>query len=447
MKKFALCLNPVLAALLLGACSTNPKMPDKAWSVEPVQTVRHGHPSAAGYYALGRYKEGQGAADEAVAAYRKALEAEPGKVAAWSALGALQALRGRFDDGVAALERAVNLAPAASHLHNNLGYALLLAGRDEAAASALRRAVELDGGNRRAWANLATVYRRLGDPDRADVAEARWRGNTLPLPKPSAPPAPGGPILLAAASATVAPVMHTEMPAQVALPALSALAPAAAEGQPPAAAQRTSSGRVTVRTAQPVGAPDSMVVKVAENVYTLRNGPPAAAEVAEAAVIIAAVAPPAVVAEGAADGAAPRAEAASPRAAAATPAARAVRYEIANGHGSNGLARRLATLLREQGQAWPRLTNQRPFDVPASFVEYRDGYREAAAAFAAALPFKPLIAAAASAQLAVDVRLVLGRELTTSDACAVLGLCTRLAAAAMPADTRLAAKAGAHTDD
>ncbi|KON81861.2 LytR C-terminal domain-containing protein [Azoarcus sp. PA01] len=84
-------------------------------------------------------------------------------------------------------------------------------------------------------------------------------------------------------------------------------------------------------------------------------------------------------------------------------------------------------MLEQQGMARPRLTNSRPFDQAASFVEYRDGYRDAASAFAARLPFRPAIRATASNDLAVDVRLMLGHDLTRSDACAVLGLCSRLA--------------------
>lgn len=437
MKKLVLYLNPVLAAIVLGACSTSPKMPDNAWKVAPVQTVRHGSPSAAGYYALGRYKEGQGDSEEAVAAYRKAVAAEPGRVAAWSALGVLQALRGHVDDGLAALERAVSLAPAASHLHNNLGYALLLAGRDEAAVGALRRAVELDDGNRRAWANLATAYHRLNVPERAELADARARGKPAPPPKT---PAPGGGAVLVAGSAVVSP-LDLDVAAPVPLAALPAAAspatgspatgsisatPPPVASTPSAAEQRLSSGRITVRSAQSGDAPDSIVVKITENVYALRNGAAeAASSVAEAAAIVAVAVPAA---------AAMPAESRPAPARLVTPAARvAARYEISNGHGGNGLAHRLATLLAKQGEAWPRLTNQRPFDVPASFVEYRDGYREAAESFAAALPFKPVIAAAASAQLAVDVRLVLGRELTTSEACAVLGLCAVVASEPKPA--------------
>lgn len=443
MKNHAIYLKPVLAALVLGACSTGPKMPDKAWAVEPVQAVRHGASSAAGYYALGRYREGRGAGEEAVDAYRKAVEAEPGQVTAWSALGALQTLLGRFEEGLAALQKAVDLAPAASHLHNNLGYALLLAGREDAAASALRRAVELDGDNRRAWINLAAAYRRLGEHDKVAMAEARARGERV-----SAPATP-----VSAASAT----------------------PVTPAGE----SSRLAVGRITVRTAEAGEVRDgggASVVRLADNVYVLRNGPdrtqaahfraaspPApvtvvsapgagvrAAEViplpplADQPLVLAALSPlppaslpalqspsPAVASSAVVSTTPASPVAVSPTV--AKPAAVAgVSYEISNGHGSTGLARRLATLLGKEGVPWPRLTNQRPFTEHGSFIQYRDGYREAAESFAALLPFRPRIAAAPTAGQISDVRLVLGHDLNTSDACSVLEVCTRVVGKAAP---------------
>jgi len=437
MNKFALTLKPVLAALVLGACSTSPTMPENAWKIAPVQTVRHGGASAAGFFALGRYKEGQGANEQAIAAYRKALDADPGYAAAWSALGSLQVQMGQFDDGLKALERAVSLAPSASHLHNNLGYALQLAGRDEAAAASLRRAVELDGNNRRAWSNLATTYRRLGVQDKAEFADARasgaWPAAAAPTGYATRPAAPAPATATATATAVTVIPVSTETPAAAApMPLLGPNNVARPFDHPENKGERLTSGSPATIPALAVSTtPRTVLVKVANNVFELHNGPaqPAAA-VLEAAAIIAAVAPPSVPAPTPAATqrtAADSAGSPAPVSTLVTAASRPARYEISNGHGGTGLARRLAALLGNQGVARPRLTNQRPFDQPASFVEYRDGYRDAAEAFAARLPFRPTIQAAVSNGLVVDVRLILGRDLTTSDACAALGLCTTVA--------------------
>lgn len=485
MNRYALTLKPVLAAIVLGACSTTPDMPKDAWKIAPVQTVRHGGASAAGYFALGRVKEGQGANAQAIEAYRKAISADPAHAAAWNALGALQMQLGRTDEGLQALERAVSLAPTTSHLHNNLGYALLLAARDDDAAKALRRAVELDGGNRRAWSNLATAYRRLGALDQAEFAEARASGrwpagpatpmmtastsqqpsangptpvsqqpapvvaaNVAPTPAPTlaAPVAPVAPKTLTSPPVTVSAVLTETSPAATPIAALApavsaapAKAPAAPPPTPSIEAQTAALGFATVTPASVRTAaaplvttkPSATLVKVAENVFELRNAPTATAAtaIAEAAAIIAAVAPPApavarppVAAETTPVAQAPAADAAT----------RAARYEISNGHGGEGLARRLAGLLGQQGFARPRLTNQAPYNQAASVIQYRDGYRASAEAFASLLPFRPTVQATASGDLRVDVRLVLGRDLTTSDACAVLGLCARVARTSAP---------------
>ncbi|MCK0510433.1 LytR C-terminal domain-containing protein [Aromatoleum buckelii] len=444
MKKRVLALNPVLAALLVSACSTNPVMPENAWKIAPVQSVHHGATNdAAGYFALGRYKERRGANEEAIAAYREALDADPEHAAAWNALGSLQAALGRFEDGLRALERAVSLAPAASHLYNNLGYALLLAGRHDAAATSLRRAVELDGNNRRAWTNLATVYRRLGMQDKAEFANARASGASPAAPAPilnvaqSVPPAEAGPaqpfpaLSAAPLPSTAAGPSVTVGTIAADLPGTATPIPALAQAAAPAPAPAAAIAGPAVRTT-----PRARLVKVAENVFELLNGPPRReTAVVEAAAIITAAARPSALPRAteplAARAATPNLTddlrpAAAPRPSASRPA----RHEISNGHGGEGLARRLAGLLEQQGAARPRLTNSRPFDQAASFVEYRDGYREAATAFAARLPFRPAVRATASNDLAVDVRLMLGHDLTKSDACAVLGLCPQLARSA-----------------
>lgn len=400
MKRLALTLGPAFAATLLGACSTAPMMPDKAWTVEPVMTVRHGSQNAAGYYALGRHEENRPPPEKALKAYRKAVEADPGFVPAWNALGALHARLGQLEEALGALERAVKLAPAASHLHNNLGYALLLAGRDEAAATTLRRAVQIDGNNRRAWHNLADAYRRLGDESNAELAEAKangtWPGE-IHTPTPAAKPMP---ITTAQPKAGSPPVVGS--------------------ASEPAPADQANSG--------------TRLVKIAENVYELRTTPAAAgtpARKAERAVPAALAVSVAPVTSGVSlvSFAAPVTSAAPPASVApAASSSRPVRYEVSNGHGRNGLARRIATLLQQDGMAFPRLTNKRPFNEPASVVQYKRGFREAAEALAARLPFRPTILETPSAGLVSDVRLLLGRDLTTSEACAELDLCPRVAA-------------------
>ncbi len=516
MKRTVLALKPVLAALVLGACSTNPVLPENAWKIAPVQKVRHGGSNAAGYFALGRYREGQGAYEQAIAAYRKALDADPQYAPAWNALGTLQAQLGRFEDGLAALERAVQLQPSASHLHNNLGYALLLAGRAEPAVGSLRRAVELDAGNQRAWRNLAEASRQIGAVEEAAFADARAEGPATPAAHDAAGHPAGGERrdALAGVQVASAPAVSAARPGQVETPP-AAVRLEAVMSPPPTVRleavmsptfdgrRKTGTPSVLANHAPASGeTPRVEIVKIAENVFELRNGRATRADtVAAAAAIVAATthpaatattatvtpirssapetigaapvplatqpapaastvsaspavaaspavsAPPAAVASSvmrrspagrdssatpasyAAQAAATPASPAtlgSPAAPASSPAPRSsrpARYEIANGHGGEGLARRLAGLLAAEGFARPRLTNHVPYNQPASYVAYRDGYRAKAEAFAARLPFRPQVLPSPSSGLAADVRLLLGRDLTTSSACASLGLC------------------------
>ncbi|MBD5803288.1 Tetratricopeptide repeat protein [Azoarcus sp. Aa7] len=399
-----------LGTLLVAGCSTAPTMPPKAWSIDPVLEIQHSRRDADTYYQLGRYHDGQDRLGVAIGAYRVAVASNPQHGAAWDALGTALAKTGKIAEAVDAFEKAAAIAPDASHIQNNLGYALILAGRDTDAVVPLRRAVDLDRDNRHAWRNLETAYARIGEREQAMVAKGF-----------------------------------------------------ADAGQPPATASQPADPETrSVAATENPPQPGSVLVQVADNVFELRAPALSRTEaVAEAATIIksavapAASAPAAVVypvptagdvvrtsaltpqawipAPGAAPAAVP-AQGAAPAPAPQKPQliARIVRYEITNGQGGEGLARRLARLLGQEGFERPRLTNHRAFDQMLSYVEYRDGYREAAAAFVKRLPFRAELRAAPG-NLVTDVRLMLGKDLNISDACSVLGLCARYARNPAPA--------------
>lgn len=418
-------LPALLATLALGACSTAPTMPEKAWKISPVQTVRHGGSVRAdGYYALGRAREGQGAYAKAMDAYRKAIDADPGYVAAWNALGVLQVQTGAGEEGVRTIEHAISLSPTASHLYNNLGYALMLAKRHETAAVALQRAVELDPDNRRAWRNLATLWENLGNAEQAAFADAKATGAPLPptaLSRDSENPAIAAPL----SASTVA----------IATPVSEALDTRPAEMKPLPTPTTQAETRITVEHAPPAPAPtvhtapEAVLIKVAENVFELRNAPVTRAEtLAEAADIITTTTTTATASR--VTDAQNKAVETSAQAEPSAPV-RVARYEITNGQGGEGLARRLAAMLGKDGFKRPRLTNHTDYNQAVSYVEYREGYREQATAFAERLPFRPALRPA-EAPLLVDVRLMLGKDLNTADACEVLGLCATYARNAAP---------------
>lgn len=99
---------------------------------------------------------------------------------------ALQA-QGRADDAVAAFRRAIELDPGLAKAHNNLGCTLEAAGRLGEAAQAYGRAIELDPAVAQALYNLGNLRDRMGDRAQAvaDIKRAlaieprnalwRWR--------------------------------------------------------------------------------------------------------------------------------------------------------------------------------------------------------------------------------------------------------------------------------
>jgi len=368
--RFTLTLAPALAATLLAACSTAPTTPDRAWSVEPTGGVSHAAQSAADYHALGRHSE-SAAPDEALAAYRKAVDLDPDFLPAWNALGMLHARLGRHDEAVSSLKQVVDKEPESSLLLNNLGYAKLLAGRNEAAATTLRHAVMVNGDNRRAWRNLAEASRRLGDHEGAERARARASGERTSHGEG----------------------MGRVMPVSMDGPEI--LAGGAAGGRAGGSAWHSSGPQL---------------VKVAENIYELRSGSAPRTRSASRP------SEPAVAPQQASVAMAPAQRNLST-------GSGSVRYEVANGMGRSGLAGRVAGIMRDEGIASPQLSNQPPFNEPITMVEYREGFREAAEQLVASMPFSPALRSGPSNDIQSDVRLLLGHDLVTASKCATLDLC------------------------
>ena len=88
---------------------------------------------------------------------------------------------------------------------------------------------------------------------------------------------------------------------------------------------------------------------------------------------------------------------------------RVAALEISNGNGRQGMARMLSRQLRDPGLKIVRLTNEKGFAVRQTRIEYRAAFRgvaeRLAQRYAAGIPV-PVDAGR------VDVRLVLGRDLT-----------------------------------
>ena len=66
--------------------------------------------------------------DEAIAAYRRAIELKPNYADAWANLGTTLHHSGNFEEGISALRRAIALAPHHANAHSGLGILLLMRG-------------------------------------------------------------------------------------------------------------------------------------------------------------------------------------------------------------------------------------------------------------------------------------------------------------------------------
>lgn len=209
------------ALLALGACATQDRAGQAGWKVEPVQQVRHSAAAAEAYYRMGRYYDGMQRWDDALQAYGKATEADPGLAEAWNALGVAQARAGRLAQAEQHLRRALALAPQRADLRSNLGYVLLLAGRSDESIAELRAALARDAGNPVAQENLRLALERTRERLAQAVAAAD--------PSPAATPAIAAP----APAVAAAPGLRViDTPTLGAWPDRPAAAPRTAERTP-----------------------------------------------------------------------------------------------------------------------------------------------------------------------------------------------------------------------
>jgi superkiller protein 3 len=106
--------------------------------------------------------------DDAVAAFRKAIELDPKYAWVYSDLGNALSRQGKFNEAVAAYNKALAIDPQHLHAHNHLAWLLATAPdaqvRDPARAVELaKRAVELVPKAGFIWNTLGAAHYRAGD--------------------------------------------------------------------------------------------------------------------------------------------------------------------------------------------------------------------------------------------------------------------------------------------
>ena len=405
MKTSHIILSAASVIPLLSGCASYQKTADsETWSIKPVYHVRHSTETPDAYYQLGRYYQGQNRYQKALAAYQKALGIDGTFAEARNGLGVIYAMQGRQQEALEQFRQAVKQAPNAAHIHNNLGYALYLSGSYAEAASELERAVVLNPANQAAHTNLALALNKAGNREKAVQVMAQA---AKPQPAENAPQVTqetqqvrSGTPTLVPAPAVATTAIASSAPQQVlALPKDWGVITQAAPKQAPLSKSRMQA------------------VQQAPNKYELRGQAhvqSAAKPLQQASVqpkerdLIAAQAAqkPVTVAESRVQ---PVSSMAAQRAAA--PAAKPYRIEVSNGNGVTGMARKVAGFLDGEGYSRARLTNQKPFQVAASQVQYRSGYREQAQTLVLNLPGRPGIVQADNLRGDISIRVVLGKDL------------------------------------
>jgi tetratricopeptide (TPR) repeat protein len=114
------------------------------------------------YYLRGRVLEAFGIKAGAVAAYKEALEAQPGFARAGARAAYLLASQERYGEAETLFRRALQAEPGNAATHFNLGFALDKLGRHEDAVASLGEATRLRPGLDRAWYGLGMAQAALG---------------------------------------------------------------------------------------------------------------------------------------------------------------------------------------------------------------------------------------------------------------------------------------------
>jgi tetratricopeptide (TPR) repeat protein len=124
---------------------------------------------------LGDAYDAAGRTDDAIAAYKRAIELKP-SFAYYNNLGGIEGRAGKVDEASAAYQKAAELDPAqAAQAWRNFGITMYNANKYKDAVEPLKKATELDPKNAQSWYLLGTVlvgsmgFKKVGDKDVPDV--------------------------------------------------------------------------------------------------------------------------------------------------------------------------------------------------------------------------------------------------------------------------------------
>lgn len=124
---------------------------------------------------LGDAYDAAGRTDDAIAAYKRAIELKP-SFAYYNNLGGIYGRAGKIDEASAAYQKAAELDPAqAAQAWRNFGITMYNANKYKDAIEPLKKSTELDSKNPQTWYLLGTVlvgsmgFKKVGDKDVPEV--------------------------------------------------------------------------------------------------------------------------------------------------------------------------------------------------------------------------------------------------------------------------------------
>ncbi len=373
-------LPAVCCIALLTACAANHKAVVAPLTITPM-VAKNSSDNPGSMYQMGRYYQGQNRFDQAISAYEKALAADSHFVEARNGLGVIYSRQGKYREAIEAFQTAIQQAPKAAHLYSNMGYAYYLQGHYAESVAALKQATVLDPTNQRALNNLGVAYAKAGSKDESALAFSQAVNVSESL---VTKPASESTVVRSAVASTASnassdndssKVQPAVQNATVLNPELQALAISKDSSVIKPASNVTTVAHVDSRM---------QLVQLAPNVFELRVRQYSDVKPMQTALAVDDPYNP-----------------------------KKSRVEVANGNGVAGMAGKVGQFLRNQGYPTARLTNQKPFQVRVTQIQYRDGHQAEAQLLQASLPEAPELVQRNDLRADVGVRLVLGKDIVT----------------------------------
>ncbi len=360
---------------LLSACASNQAVSVAPWTIKPVTAINANN-KPEDFYQTGRYYQGQNRYDQAIEAYQKALAIDNKFVEARNGLGVIFSRQGKYNEAIEAFKLAIQQSPNATHLYSNMGYAYYLQGQYADAVATLVQATSLDPKNQHALNNLGLAYAKVGQPVDAmqTFSKAALQQN---LPITAADNIPTTSVLEVPVSA-VAPAMPLPSPAKE----------IAVEVSADEAVLVLPKDRGIIRPAAmsvPVIESNTKLVQLEPHVSELQmqQYKPASVPLFDT---------PALASN-------------------SDNALGKLRLEVSNGNGVAGLAGKVSQFLSNQGYVTSHITNQKPFQVRMTQIQYREGYQAEAQLLQASMPEMAELIQRKNLRNDIGIRVLLGKDI------------------------------------